>query len=105
MLIIGIGSAVCIYATASPPPEHPLGYDPLASKKYVRDLELYGGKINILVVEFRQWFARLWRGKNLSYIIAFITVILAYIFWFIGSHSASHPIVFGTNFAGEAQER
>lgn len=89
ILIIGICSTVFLYATATPPPEPPLGYDPFASKKYVRDLELYGGKINILAVEFRQWFDRLWRGKNLSYTIAFLTVILSYIFWFIGSHSAS----------------
>jgi len=87
---IGILSAVFTYVTASPPPQHPLGYDPFASKKYLRDLELYGGKINILAVEFRQWLDRLWRGQNLSYTIAFITVILSYIFWFIGSHSVSN---------------
>ena len=87
---LGICIAIFIYVTASPTPHHPLGYDPFASKKYVRDLELYGGKVNILAVEFRQWFDRLWRGQNLSYTIAFITVILSYLFWFIGSHSASH---------------
>jgi hypothetical protein len=85
---LGLGSAVLIYVTASPPPQYPLGYDPFASKKYLRELELYGGKINILAVECRQWFDRLWQGQNLSYTIAFLTVILSYIFWFIGSHSA-----------------
>ena len=85
---IGLLSAFFIYVTASPTPQHPLGYDPFASKKYVRDLELYGGKINILAVEFRQWFERLWRGQNLSYTLAFLTIILSSIFWFIGSHSA-----------------
>jgi len=84
---LGICSAVLIYVTASPPPQYPLGYDPFASKKYLRDLELYGGKINILAVEFRQWFDRLWRGQNLSYTIACLTVIFSYILWFIGSHS------------------
>jgi hypothetical protein len=87
---LGLCSAVFLYVTAYPTPQHPLGYDPFASKKYVRDLERYGGKINILAVEFRQWFDRLWRGQNLSYTIAFLTVILSYLFWFIGSHSASH---------------
>jgi hypothetical protein len=89
-VIIGIGSAVFLYATASPPPQHPLGYDPFASKKYVRDLELYGGKINILAVEFRQWFASLWRGKNLAYTIALLTVLLSSLLWRMGSHAASH---------------
>src|SRR6266567_8115055 len=90
ILILGICSAVFIYATASPPPEHPLGYDPFASKKYVRDLELYGGKINILAVEFRQWFDSLWGGKNLAYTIALLTVLLSSLLWRMGSHAASH---------------
>ncbi len=87
---IGIVSAVFLYVTASPPLEHPLGYDPFASKKYLRDLELYGGKMNILAVEFRQWFERLWRGKNLSYTVAVLTVTLSYVLWCIGSHAASN---------------
>jgi hypothetical protein len=90
MVIIGIGSAVCLYATASPPPQHPLGYDPFASKKYVRDLELYGGKLTILAVEFRQWCASLWRGKPLAYTIALLTVLLSSLVWCMGSHAASH---------------
>ncbi len=87
--IIGIGSAVFLYATASPPPQYPLGYDPFASKKYLRELELYGGKINIVAVEFRQWFASLWRGKPLAYIIALLTVLLASLLWRLGSHAAA----------------
>jgi hypothetical protein len=89
-VLIGIGSAVFLYATASPPPQYPLGYDPFARKKYVRDLELYGGKINILAVEFRQWFASLWRGKPLAYTIALLTVLLSSLLWRMGSHAASH---------------
>jgi len=90
ILILGLCSAVFVYVTASPPPQHPLGYDPFASKKYVRDLELYGGKINVLAVAFRQWLERLWQGQHLAYTLAFLTVILASIVWFIGVHSASH---------------
>jgi len=90
IVLIGIGSAVFLYATASPPPQHPLGYDPFASKKYLRELELYGGKINVLAVEFRQWFASLWRGTHLAYTIALLTVLLASLLWRMGSHAASH---------------
>jgi len=90
ILTIGLFSAVFLYVTASPTPQDPLGYDPFASKKYLRDLELYGGKINILAVEFRQWFDRLWRGENLSYTIAFLTVMLASLLRFIGAHAASN---------------
>ena len=90
ILTLGLGSAVFIYMTASPPPQHPLGYDPFASKKYVHDLELYGGKINVLAVEFRQWLESLGRGQHLAYTLAFLTVMLSYILWFISSHAASH---------------
>ena len=89
VVIIGIGSAVFLYATAVPPPQ-PLGYDPFASKKYVRELELYGGKINVLAVEFRQWCASLWRGKPLAYAIALLAVLLASLLWRMGSLAASH---------------
>jgi hypothetical protein len=90
MVIIGLGSAVFLYATASPPPQPPLGYDPFASKKYVRELEVYGGKINVLAVEFRQWCASLWRGKLLAYTIALLTVLLASLLWRMGSLAAAH---------------
>ena len=90
IFIIGILSSAFIYFKAHSVPQNPLGYNPLDTKKYLRDLELYGGKINVMAVEFRQWFDKLWQGKNLSYTIAFITVIISYIFWFIGSHSASN---------------
>ena len=90
ILTLGLGSAVFLYVTSSPPPHHPLGYDPFASKKYVRDLELYGGKLNVLAVECRQWLESLWRGKTLAYTLALLTVMLSSLVWFIGSHAASH---------------
>jgi len=38
IVIIGLGSAMFLYTTASPPPQYPLGYDPFDSKKYLREL-------------------------------------------------------------------
>src|SRR5262249_30145314 len=81
IFILGIGVACVLYVTASPPPDYPLGYDPFDSKKYLRELEVYGGKINILAVQFRQWLASLWRGKPLAYTIACLTLIVAALFW------------------------
>ena len=86
---LGIGIAIFLYMTAFPTLPHPLGYDPFASKKYLRELELYGGKINVLAVEFYQWLASLWRGKSLAYTIALLTIILSSLLWFIGYYSAS----------------
>jgi hypothetical protein len=89
ILTLGIGMAIVLYMTAAPLPPYPLGYDPFTSKKYVRELELYGGKINLLAVELRQWLASLWRGKALAYTIAVLTLILSSLLWFIGSRAAS----------------
>ena len=85
---IGLCIAIVIYVTTSPPPPQP--YDPFTSKKYLRDLEIYGGKINILAVELRQWFASLWHGKPLAYTIACLTLMLSSLLWFMGFPSASH---------------
>ena len=89
IFILGIGVAIVLYVTASPPPDYPLGYDPFDSKKYLRELEVYGGKINILAVQFRQWLASLWRGKPLAYTIACLTIMVSSLLWFLGSHAAS----------------
>ena len=91
IVLIGLGSAVFFYATASPPSQLPLGYDPFDSKKYVRELEVYGGKINVLAVQFRQWCASLGRGKPLAYTTALLTVLLASLVWRMGSLAAAHP--------------
>ncbi len=88
ILTLGLGLAVLLYMTASPSP-YPLGYDPFTSKKYVRELELYGGKINVLAVELHQWLASLWRGKALAYTIAVLTLMLSALLWFIGARAAS----------------
>ena len=47
------------------------------SKQYLRELELYGGKANVLAYQLRTWFAGLWRGKRLAYLIIFITVVVS----------------------------
>src|ERR1017187_3258 len=74
LLALGLGSALTIYFTASPTPADPLGYDPLDAKKYLRELELYGGKANVLSVQFRQWFSGLWHGRSLAATVAVLTV-------------------------------
>ncbi len=62
MCILGMGMAIVLYVTAVPTDRAPLGYDPFDSQKYLRALEVYGGKITILAVQCRQWLASLWRG-------------------------------------------
>jgi len=74
ILLAGLGSAVLIYLTAGNAPGNPLGLEPEDSRQYLHDLELYGGKINVLVSEFMRWFGGLWHGKPLAFTVGCITL-------------------------------
>jgi hypothetical protein len=58
------------------------------TKKYLRDLELFGGKGNVLATEFTLWWQGLWHGRNLAFTVAWLTVFLALIFWLIATRRA-----------------
>src|SRR5512141_743477 len=85
ILGLGFAAAVVIYLTAVPPPGNPLGYDPLTTKSYVHDLELFGGKANVLAAQFRDWFDSLWHGKQLAYTVAILTLLAAGTFKFFAT--------------------
>jgi hypothetical protein len=99
ILAIGFATAVAIYLTAQAPPGNPFGYEPEDTKKYVRDMELYGGKANLLASELRKWFDSLWHGKRLAFTVAGITVIAACAFVFFAA-----PLPPAVE-AGDANER
>jgi len=84
ILVSGLSASAIIYLTASYRPDSPPGYEPENSKRYVREMELYGGKANVLASDFREWFASLWRGRTLAFTVAVITVLLALAVLFFG---------------------
>ncbi len=87
ILLTGLGSAILIYRTAENESREVLGYEqgngttypvgPEDSKKYFRDLELYGGKANVLADEFRRWFLGLWQGRSLAFTVGSIAVFIS----------------------------
>ena len=81
ILIGGLAGATWIYLSAAPP-DDALAYDPMQSKKYLHDLELYGGKANVLAAQLMGWFESLWHGARLAYTVACAAVLLAGVFWF-----------------------
>lgn len=85
ILILGFGAALAIYVTAEAPDPNPLGYDPMTDRKYLHDLEIYGGKANVMAAQFREWFAGLWHGPALAGTIAVLTVALAVMFWWLAT--------------------
>src|SRR3954468_16803335 len=91
ILSIGLAAGLLIYATAEEAPPEAIGYIvvdglkyPLAanqSKRYIRDLERFGGKASVVFDEFGRWFGSLWQGSTLGLTLAclsaFISVVLA----------------------------
>jgi hypothetical protein len=80
ILLAGFGSALVIYVTAMPAPANPLGYEPEDSKQYLREMEVYGGKANVLASQFRQWFESLWHGRRLAVTVVCLTLVLLVFF-------------------------
>jgi len=95
IMVVGLGSAICIYQSADNYSDSVLGYEiiggtdyPIApedSKVYRRDLEHYGGKAAVVVDDFSRWFIGLWHGKTLAFTVAFISIFISLLFLFIAS--------------------
>ena len=96
VLIAGLGSALMIYAKAGSGSPQVLGYEegdgtvypinPQDSKVYERSLELYGGKANLLADQVRRWFVGLWHGTTLALIVACVSVLASFCFFFAATH-------------------
>ncbi len=99
ILLVGLGSAILIYRTAENESRDVLGYEqgngsvypvnPGDSKKYLRDMELYGGKANVLLDELRRWFVGLWHGESLAFTIGCITIFISVGIFYAANHVSS----------------
>ena len=89
ILLVGLGSAILIYLKADNTSDDDLISDFDNSKKYMHNLELYGGKANVLAYELRNWFVGLWHGKSLAVMVACITIFIAFGYLFFVSDSKS----------------
>lgn len=72
ILATGLIAAAVIYQLSSPEALDNSA-NLLVSKKYLHDLEVYGGRANVIQDEFLRWFEGLWEGKQLGITIAVIT--------------------------------
>ncbi len=87
ILLVGLGSAAFIYQAAVNDSSSAPSYEVIGgfiypstgenSKKYMHDLQLYGGKAAVLSDEFMRWFAGLWHGKSLALTVACITIFVS----------------------------
>ena len=83
ILAVGFASAVVIYFVNTAPPAS--GYELEDSKKYLREMEVYGGKANVLAAGFRHWLNGLWHGRSLAFTVAVISVFLALAYRFVAT--------------------
>lgn len=99
ILLMGLGSAMLIYRAAENNVNGAIGYEedggsvypimPGETKKYLRDMELYGGKANVIADEFRRWVVGLWHGKSLAYMVACIAIVTSFGVFYYASHLPS----------------
>ncbi len=81
IVLAGLLAGLLIWVTAAPPSEGPLGR-PEDSKRYLREMEVYGGKANLMAGEIREWFDGLWHGRRLGITVAVLSFLAAGAFLF-----------------------
>ena len=99
VLLLGLGGSVWIYQTALDTSTKVLGYEegnesaypvtPEDSKMFLRDMELYGGKANIVAYKVRTWFIGLWHGKSLAVVIGCVTILASFGCYYAANHIPS----------------
>ncbi|HWQ08106.1 MAG TPA: hypothetical protein VN436_03325 [Holophaga sp.] len=81
--ILGLGFGASAIAYLRAPSVGAYDLHPEDSKTYVREMEVIGGKANLMAAEFNHWFAGLWQGRSLALTLAVLTLLLAAGFWFV----------------------
>jgi hypothetical protein len=84
ILAVGLIAALVIYVAAARAPDDSSA-ELTDSKQYLRQMELYGGKANLLAAELLQWFASLWHGRRLALTVACGTVLVAGAYWLVAA--------------------
>ncbi len=99
ILLVGLSSSIVIYRATMNDSTTDSSYEFIGgfvypgeggyTKKYVHDLQLYGGNAAVLADEFMRWFAGLWQGESLAYTVGFITVALSFVLFLIARSTPS----------------
>jgi hypothetical protein len=81
ILLVGAAAALALLLAAGSDTGNPYGSRPEDSKSYLRQMELYGGKANVLASEIREWFNGLWHGRALARTVACLSALLSAVAW------------------------
>ena len=87
VLLVGLAGSLAVYITAVQEPDGSMGYEMVGgnlypsgnerSKKYMHDVELYGGKAAVFADDINRCINGMWQGTALAYTLAFLTVIVS----------------------------
>lgn len=83
ILAAGFAAAAAIYARNAMPGA--AEYELERTRLYRHDLEVYGGRANVLADDFREWFSGLWHGRPLAFTVAVLTVLAALAYRFVAA--------------------
>jgi hypothetical protein len=89
ILLVGLVVAIGIYFTADTTSQDIPWELTADSRKYLRALELYGGKLNVFAVEFSNWFDGLWHGKSLAFTVAVLALVISALYLLVALRLAS----------------
>jgi hypothetical protein len=87
VLLVGFSSSALIYRQATATSSVAVDLESQDSKKYLRDLEVIGGKANVVASDIRHGFISLWEGERLAGTVAVVTVLVATGFWVVTTRS------------------
>ncbi len=85
LLAVGLTAGLAIFVLAKPVRLDPLVGDPMASKRYVRELRVMGGNVNVMMVRLVNWVGDRWHGPQLGVTIAVLTVVGTMTFRFVAA--------------------
>lgn len=69
-----IAAAVIFFAAGGDQDDDALRDDPLGRKRFSHDVQVMGGKANLLAADFQTWFDGLWHGRALAGTVLVLTV-------------------------------
>jgi hypothetical protein len=88
ILLAGLVSSILIYRAAVNDEAADSSYEVIGgfvypgggayNKRYIHDLQVYGGNAAMLADRFTRWFFGLWHGTSLAYTVAVIALLVSF---------------------------
>ena len=101
IFVVGLCSASAVYFLNEDQPDAGDGYvivdgktypaGVYQSKRYVRDLERFGGKANVIFNELNRWFASLWQGKKLGLTVGWLSAGVSLVIFMLARYLYPEP--------------